>query len=77
MVTGGNRDDRTCQDYEDGLATSWVTEPLSDVATLNKSPFPPCLCYFLSLIDQIKMVAELGLLAARIQALTLTTPVAI
>lgn len=51
--------------------------PLSDVATLNKSPFPPCLSYFLSLIGLIKMVAELDLLAARIQALTLRTPVAI
>lgn len=48
--------------------------PLSDVAALNESPFPPCLCYFLSLIGWINMVAELGLLAARIQALTLTTP---
>lgn len=47
--------------------------PLSYVATLNKSPFPSFLCYFMSLIGQLKIMAELGLLATRTQALTLTT----
>lgn len=46
---------------------------LSDVATLTKSPFLAFLCYSISLIRLLKMAAELGLLAARSQDLTLTT----